>query len=100
MFSWFNKKKLTPKEEATLKQEPWIDAVTLHVDSTSLTRGYLELDWNEYFVKMLVNNGYGLESEPDYIIVNRWYRALIQAIAESEGITTVVAGNLPGEHEK
>jgi hypothetical protein len=78
--------KITPKERATRKQEPWVAVLQTHVNKENLRNGFFELDWNEYFVVQLKQQGYGLDGDPDEEIVDRWFRALCNDIAGDEGI--------------
>lgn len=78
--------KLSPKERATKKGEPWVAVLETHVNKENLRNGFFELDWNEYFIVQLKQQGYGLEGDPDEEIVDRWFRALCNDIAGDEGI--------------
>lgn len=78
--------RMTPKERATRKQEPWVAVLETHVNKENLRNGFFELDWNEYFVLQLKQQGYGLDGDPDEEIVDRWFRALCNDIAGDEGI--------------
>jgi hypothetical protein len=78
--------KLTPKERATKKGEPWVAVLETHVNKENLRNGFFELDWNEHFVVQLKQQGYGFEGDPDEEIVDRWFRALCNDIAGDEGI--------------
>jgi len=78
--------KLTPKERATRKGEPWVAVLETHVNKENLRNGFFELDWNEYFIVQLKQQGYGFEGDPDEEIVDRWFRALCNDIAGDEGI--------------
>ena len=68
--------KLTPKERATRKKEPWVGVLNTHVNQDNIRNGFFELDWNEYFVLQLKQEGYGVEGDPDEEIVDRWFREL------------------------
>ena len=68
--------KLTPKDRATRKKEPWVGVLNTHVNSENVRNGFFELDWNEYFVLKLKPEGYGVEGDPDEEIVDRWFREL------------------------
>ena len=68
--------KLTPKDRATRKKEPWVGVLNTHVNSENVRNGFFELDWNEYFVLKLKQEGYGVEGDPDEEIVDRWFREL------------------------
>lgn len=78
--------KLTPKERATKKGEPWVAVLETHVNKENLRNGFFELDWNEYFVVQLKQQGYGFDGDKDEEIVDRWFRALCNDIAGDEGI--------------
>ena len=78
--------KLTPKERATKKGEPWVAVLETHVNKENLRNGFFELDWNDEFVLQLKQQGYGFDGDPDEEIVDRWFRALCNDIAGDEGI--------------
>jgi hypothetical protein len=68
--------KLTPKDRATRKKEPWVGVLNTHVNSDNIRNGFFELDWNEYFVLKLKQEGYGEEGDKEEEIVDRWFREL------------------------
>ena len=68
--------KLTPKERATAKGEPWVAVLDTHVNKENVRNGFFELDWNEPFVLKLKQDGYGVDGDPDEEIVDRWFREL------------------------
>lgn len=68
--------KMSPKERATLKKEPWVGVLETHVNKDNVRNGFFELDWNEYFVLQLKQDGYGVEGDKDEEIVDRWFREL------------------------
>ena len=68
--------KLTPKERATRKKEPWVGVLNTHVNKENVRNGFFELDWNQHFVLKLKQEGYGVEGDPDEEIVDRWFREL------------------------
>ena len=45
--------KLTPKDRATRKNEPWVGVLNTHVKKENVLNGFFELDWNEPFVLKL-----------------------------------------------
>jgi hypothetical protein len=74
---------LDPKEAATLLQEPWVTVVKTHVNVDNPRNGFFELDWNEYFIKMLRSNGYtGATDE----VVDGWFQDLCREIGNEEQI--------------
>jgi hypothetical protein len=68
--------KLSPKDRATRKKEPWVGVLNTHVNQDNVRNGFFELDWNNYFVLKLKQEGYGVEGDPDEEIVDRWFREL------------------------
>ena len=68
--------KLTPKERATRKKEPWVGVLETHVNHDNIRNGFFELDWNEEFVLKLKQEGYGADGDKDEEIVDRWFREL------------------------
>jgi hypothetical protein len=80
--------KLTPKERATAKGEPWVAVLDTHVNKDNIRNGFFELDWNEHFVLELKRAGYGFDGDPDEEIVDRWFRDLARNILGEEGQDT------------
>ena len=68
--------KLSPKERATRKKEPWIGVLETHVNKDNVRNGFFELDWNDLFVLKLKQEGYGEDGDKDEEIVDRWFREL------------------------
>ena len=68
--------KLSPKDRATRRKEPWVGVLQTHVNKENIRNGFFELDWNEYFVLKLKQEGYGEEGDPEEEIVDRWFREL------------------------
>lgn len=68
--------KLTPKDRATRKKEPWVGVLNTHVNQDNVRNGFFELDWNDQFVLKLKQEGYGVDGDKDEEIVDRWFREL------------------------
>ena len=68
--------KLSAKERANRLKEPWVGVLNTHVNSDNIRNGFFELDWNEYFVLKLKQEGYGADGDLDEEIVDRWFREL------------------------
>jgi hypothetical protein len=68
--------KLNPKDRATRKKEPWVGVLNTHVNQDNIRNGFFELDWNEYFVLKLKQDGYGADGDKEEEIVDRWFREL------------------------
>ena len=68
--------KLSPKERATRKKEPWVGVIETHVNKDNVRNGFFELDWNDLFVLKLKQEGYGEDGDKDEEIIDRWVREL------------------------
>jgi hypothetical protein len=68
--------KMTPKERATARGEPWVAVLDTHVNKDNVRNGFFELDWNNQFVLQLKQAGYGFDGDPEEQIVDRWFRDL------------------------
>lgn len=80
--------KLTPKERATAKGEPWVAVLDTHVNKDNIRNGFFELDWNPEFVVKLKQEGYGYDGDPDEEIVDRWFKDLARNVLADEGQDT------------
>lgn len=78
--------KMSPKEKATLRGEPWVAVLDTKVDFDNLNNGFFELDWNEEFIVQLKKAGYGFDGDPEEEIVDRWFRELARSMLEEEGL--------------
>lgn len=76
--------KLSPKELATEKKEPWVAVLDTHVNKDNIRNGFFELDWNEYFVLQLRTAGY--VGETDEAIVDLWFSELCRNVGAEEGV--------------
>lgn len=68
--------KLSPKERANRRKEPWVGVINTHVNKENVRNGFFELDWNDQFVLQLKQEGYGADGDLDEEIVDRWFREL------------------------
>jgi hypothetical protein len=80
--------KLTPKERATARGEPWVDVLQTHVNKDNIRNGFFELDWNNEFVSQLKQAGYGFDEDPEEEIVDRWFRDLARNMLSEDGLDT------------
>ena len=78
--------KMTPKERATIRGEPWVAVLDTHVNKENIRNGFFELDWNPEFVVQLKQAGYGFDGDPEEEIVDRWFRDLARNMLVEEGI--------------
>lgn len=79
---------MSVKERATAKQEPWINILDVKVNKDNIRNGFFEMDWNDYFIKELIFNGYGTDADPEEEIVDRWFRDIVYQMLEQEGLDT------------
>lgn len=80
--------KLSPKERAIRNKEPWINVLDVKINENNIRNGFFELDWNEFFVQELIQNGYGTEADPEEEIVDRWFRDIVFQMLSDEGLDT------------
>jgi hypothetical protein len=80
--------KLTPKERANRKKEPWVAVLDTKVNPENIRNGFFELDWNDLFIVQLRQAGYGFEGDPDEEIVDRWFRDIVSQMLSEEGLDT------------
>lgn len=78
--------KLTPKERATKRGEPWVAVLDTKINKDNVRNGFFELDWNEYFITELKKSGYGFDGDPEEEIVDRWFRDLARNMLAEEGL--------------
>ena len=71
-------KKLSPKEAATAKGEPWVEIVSMDLDPADPGNGAFELDWNDKFVANLIRNGY--QGKTDQDIVDNWFKTVCRNV--------------------
>ena len=70
------------KKVAELKNEPYVNVLKLDVNPENAKAGYMELDWNDHFVKFLHENGYTGES--DEAVVNKWFNDVCRTVLVQE----------------
>ena len=70
------------KTSANLKHEPWVDVKNVDVNPEDPKQGFMELDWNDEFVKMLMDKGYKGKSDED--IVNLWFNDVCRTVLLQE----------------
>jgi len=80
--------KLSPKDRATKKGEPWVAVLDTKVNKDNVRNGFFELDWNEHFITELKKSGYGFDGDPEEEIVDRWFRDLARNMLAEEGMDT------------
>jgi hypothetical protein len=80
--------KMTPKERATRKGEPWVAVLDTKVNIDNPRNGFFELDWNQPFIEQLKKSGYGFDGDPEEEIVDRWFRDLARNMLAEDGMDT------------
>jgi hypothetical protein len=87
--------KLSPKERANRRKEPWVGVLNTHVNQDNIRNGFFELDWNDQFVLKLKQEGYGEDGDKDEEIVDRWFRELCaNVVVDGDFGGPVQTGNL------
>ncbi len=76
------RKKLSPKEEATAKGEPYVAVLGIDLDPNNINSGSVNLDWNDKFIVNLIKHGYKFSADDtDNDIIDRWFTFLCKNIA-------------------
>jgi len=68
------------KSFADIHQEPWVVVKNIETDPESPAVGSIELDWNDAFVEMLEEKGYGPAPSQEEV-VDQWLSELCRNIA-------------------
>ena len=76
--------KLSPKELATEKKEPYVTVTDTKVNPENPRNGFFELDWNEYFVLQLKAAGFYGDSDEE--VVDKWFSELCKNVGADAGI--------------
>lgn len=76
--------KLSPKDLATERKEPWIGVLETHVNKDNVRNGFFELDWNEYFIVQLRSAGYSGNTDEE--IIDKWFQDLCRNVGAEAGI--------------
>ena len=64
--------KLSPKDAATARGEPYVNVTGLDIDHNNLAQGAFEIEWNELFVAQLIRAGY--KGKTEELIVDQWFQ--------------------------
>lgn len=70
------------KQRADLLNEPYVNVIRMDVDENDPGAGFVELDWNDEFIKMLTRNGYRGKSDDE--LVNKWFNDLCRTVIRQE----------------
>ena len=76
--------KLSPKELANEKGEPYVAVLDTKVNTDNVRNGFFELDWNEHFIVQLRLNGFQGQSEEE--IVDLWFQELCRNVGAEAGV--------------
>jgi len=69
--------KTDPKALANKRKEPWVNVLDMQVNEDNIRNGFFELDWNDYFIEELIENGYGTDADAQEEIVDRWFKDIV-----------------------
>jgi len=73
---------LSAKDLATQEGRPYVNIISMDFDPANPVVGSFDLEWNDLFVKQLVQSGY--QGVNDEQIVDRWFQAVCRNIANEE----------------
>ena len=78
----FTRKKasMSDKDKATARGEAYVKVLEVNFDKENPGDGYFELEWNNIFVKQLLEAGYTGDNEE--AIVDLWFTTLCKQISE------------------
>ena len=74
------KEKMSDKDQATAKGKAYVKVLEVKFDKDKPGDGYFELEWNNIFVKQLLEAGYTGDNEEE--IVDLWFTTLCRQISE------------------
>lgn len=74
------KEALSEKDKATARGEPYVKVIEVNIDQENPGQGYFELDWNQLFIRQLLEAGYSGQNEEE--IIDSWFTNLCRGIAE------------------
>jgi hypothetical protein len=68
----------SPKSRASANGEPYIEIVSMELNSENPSLGSFELDWNEQFIKKLRAMGY--PGPTDEVVIDLWFQDVCRNI--------------------
>jgi len=71
---------MSDKDKATARGEAYVKVLEVNFDKENPGDGYFELEWNNIFVKQLLEAGYTGDNEEE--IVDLWFTTLCKQISE------------------
>ena len=74
---------LQDKDKATARGEAYVRVLNVNFDPENPGDGYFELEWNQIFIKQLLEAGYSGKDEEE--IIDSWFTNLCRNIAEDVG---------------
>jgi hypothetical protein len=69
---------LSAKDQATADGKPYVTVLQLDIDTANPTLGSFELEWNDVFVKQLMQLGY--QGTNDEQIVDQWFQTVCRNV--------------------
>lgn len=73
------------KDQATARGEPFVKVLDVNFNENNPGDGYFELEWNQIFIKRLMEAGYTGNTEEE--IVDQWFTQLCRGIGEDEQLS-------------
>src|SRR5882672_20452 len=71
------------KNKATVLGEPYVTVIKVHFTGEKSSDNFFELDWNQEFVKHLIDAGYVAETQE--LVVKLWFDKICAEIAKENG---------------
>jgi hypothetical protein len=82
LFKKSDKNQVAEKDGASARGEPYVKVINVSFDKNKPSDGYFELDWNQHFIKKLMDAGYTGSSEEE--IIDAWFTQLCRNIGDQE----------------
>jgi hypothetical protein len=76
------KQAISEKDQATARGEAYVRVLNVNIDKQNPGDGYFELEWNQLFIKELLQAGYQGSTEEE--IIDQWFTALCRNIAAGD----------------
>jgi hypothetical protein len=73
---------ITEKDQATARGESYVRVISVNIDKETPSDGYFELEWNQIFVRQLLEAGYAGNTEEE--IVDQWFTDLCRNISNEQ----------------
>lgn len=71
---------ITEKDQATARGEPFVKVLNVNLDKDNPSDGYFELEWNQLFIRQLMEAGFTGDKEEE--IIDQWFSELCRNLTD------------------